>query len=1245
MRRVVGALAAIVLVLAVLGAFPGRASAAPAGQSAGSGTGTEFICSTTSSSASTNANGPFLPIDRWAGAAGPDLHTRLSGGFFGVNDLPQEANREIQSISLSLGNTLWQGGTDLVGLAGRFCFAGKVGVQIDHAAASLGRAISSSGILVAIVVAVIVVALWRARKGASPWRSVLRMAVMVGILTTMLAGASATRKGPGGTADFGTFSPGWLVNEVYGTVASLSSVPTEVITSQPTSLTGLAPQGPTSCGAYMASLVSLYRKSYGGTAQQLAASLPIALDDMWEQAGLRTYIEVQFGAANTYGLWAYCHLLDYDAGYSPAQQVQLLPKGISASPSALAWPAPGSSNATVDAAIIGWAACEGPPGHWAIPRAWISAGVTAQACNQWWTSSGVPSALDWGTGTSKIANAAATASSQGANGAALANFLLNFHGDANGTADAAAITYAASSVVVFGVFALLAGAVLVAKTTLLLMMLLLAVTALLSAWPGASSNRLGQVARYTLGLIVFSTGAQIVLALIALVTGVVSEMVGNLTGQGSFLDVLAMGFAPVGAVYILHFVFTKVLRAPSPFKLSGALAWASSAGSVGGGIAQAVDRNVDQRGLAFVRGAAASARTAVLARYGAPRPDRMGTMQPAGRQSGSSPNGSQSSASRPAPGAQPRPGSPQPAQVGPAPAGGTAGSGSPNGGRPTPSTGAPSPGRQQPSSPAGTRPAGSPNPQPSASRSAPGAQPRPSSPRPAQVGPTPAGATPNGNGSPAGSGAGNGTRRPVTPRGGREPGDDQGRMQPAGRPEVPTGTGVTGQALPGPTGDPRRDGADVTTTPGSTGTGAGRGPVVVGSGLANTEAPRLATAPSEREAPSTARAPAAQPAPDLPGAMPPGEGPPDRGDANGLDEERQLGTDEPQAEERTEEHTEAVGAGAEQGPRPNGPTREQGQPAPGRGHEGNERGGVGEAAAAVAPGATGVPGRTDPARTTTDRAGVPPARAPTSQAEDGSATRRSAPPGGARPRGAQQGPRPQGPRPGPSQGPGQQGGVPNRQARPSSGPTGTATRPGAMAPGGTRPGGDAGHGTGGGGPTSSGGQEGTAGQAGNGQAYEDQTSGPKQPGQQSRPGPGGTPTGASTATSWRRLTAQRLATERAERRAEREGFALLREAEGGRVGQARNAVNDRARLAWERARDKPVRTALRATVGAGVVVAGGAVAVASAPVAAGAGALYASHKAFRWRAEAPARQAERDRRRQAALAAYRASQANRPQPK
>jgi len=620
---------------------PGTAWAAGTEPAPASG----FICApganpatTGGTSGATSITGPYLPIDRWASVAGPDLHSNLSGGFLGVDDLGQEANREIQSFTLTMGNALWQAGADLVSMGAEFCFAPSVAAAVDNTAATLGNALVSSGLVVAVVVVAIAVLIARARKGASPWRALGRLAVFCGVLGAMLAGASATHVNPAtGQVDFGVASPGWLIDNTYAAISRFASAPTAALASTPLGTsgasTGLASTGPLSCGAYTQSLVDDYKSSYGvGAVAQAPASLPLAVNDMWEQSGLVTYMEVQFGASNPYGAVVYCHLLDYNDGYSPTQQTlvagQSLPAGTTLTPQALAWPSPADSNQAVDASIIGWAACQGTPGHWVIDTSWYLTGVVPQTCDSWWSQPAIPGPLDWGPGDgSGIVSVGQSMISQGHSATDVnqfENFLLTFHGDSGGTSDVAAITYMGTSVVVFAVFGLLAVAVLIAKVALLVVMMLIAVVVLMSLWPGHGPGKLSQVTRYTVGLVVFATGAQLALALVALTTGVVSDVVTSFSGQGSYLDVLATGLAPVGAVVVLHMVFTKILKVPSPFKMSGALAWGASLGSIGGGAAGFVNRQFDQRSKSLVRSAGRS----VMSHYGAPRVDRSSSMPP-----------------------------------------------------------------------------------------------------------------------------------------------------------------------------------------------------------------------------------------------------------------------------------------------------------------------------------------------------------------------------------------------------------------------------------------------------------------------------------------------------------------------------------------------------------------------------------------------------------------------------------------
>jgi len=1266
--RAIAALATLGLALAVVPALGASAAmAAPlaaSGAASNAASAQQLICSTSSansfgaSSSGSQPGGPWLPIDRWASVAGSDLHTRLSGGFFGISDLGQEANRELQSLALSLGNTLWQAGTDLVALSGQFCFAGQVGVTIDHTAAALGNALTSSGIVAAVVVALVILLLWRhSRHGSGLWHGLWRMALTLGVLAAMLAGASSTHL-VGGTADFGTFSPGWLVNEVYGTISTLASAPTALLSEQPSGLAGVASQGPASCGAYVSTLVRHYEATYGGNpvSQASAASLPVALNDMWEQAGLRTYTEVQFGAANPYGDWAYCHQLDYNAGYTAADQAEIAREALNGTgaavyPQALAWPAPGSPNPTVDASIVGWAACEGYPGHWGIPAAWASgANVTTQDCDQWWTSSSIPSSLNIGPSTQTVEQDASQAS---ANGGALADFLLNYHGDANGTADAAAITYAISSLVVFVVFAILAGAVLVAKVALLVVMLLLAAVALLSVWPGHGQGRIGQVARYMLGLIVFATGAQLLLALVALVTGLVSEMVSSLAGQGTFLDVLTMGFAPVGAVYILHFVFTKLLKAPSPFKFSGALAWASSAGAVGAGAANALNRQVDQRGLALAR----SAKTAVLSRYGAPRLERLGAMQPAGDPASAdghaAPPGRLAAAAKTAtrlaatsamtPGGMPAT-APGAAKAGTgglgeaaATAGGLGAAKAGTGGLGAAAAAAGGLGAAK----AGAGGLGG----AAAAAGVPGA--------------AKAGAGGLGGAAAAAGMPGAAAARPVAGDGASAPQAQQAALRPArivgermknphaaalgrlgaqarwggtrptstGPSSVPAGALSAGAmppawptegSQPGATGPAQSGPGPRASSPNTPATAAAAppampGPFAIDGGNTSSPHPNLQPPRTSDAMPAAGVPPSPEPPEPAPNEALLGS----KGATEGIPAATDGTTSEPlgplpPASGGSEPLPPTSGPphGAHPGSQPAAMPPAAGQP-----HAMPPVGGQPQVAPSVArpqrlpAGATAAmterppqpatPATTGPTRRSIEHGGprdLPGAMPPGGLPEDAASLDHSAAALGA--------------------------GTATTARAPHAEPEAPPPQPAPL------------------GSTA----EGTSPPEPPEQPTLSPPQQPTSPQQGPAPGPP-TPAAAAAWVSWRRLAAERYAAQTVERKAVREGQALLRGENDSWAGVARSAVNDRAALARQRLRSKPLHTVLRGSAVAAGAVTVGVIATASAPFAIGAAAVYAGHKALRWRAEAPARQAERSARRQAALAAFRAQAASAAQAK
>ena len=620
----VGAVVFAVLVTAGV-ATAGPAWAGPAGSPAPAGAGAaNLFCATKNSSLryKQHFSAGTLPIDRWASSTS-SLHTNFGGGAFGLglNDLAQRIQRNgIETISLTTGNALWKAGTDITEAATNFCFADSLGATADHFAAVLGNAISSSGIEVIPVVFVIVVALWQTARGSrGSWKPLLKTFVTLGVFAAMIGGATATTS----TGPPAPMSPGWMINSIYSTVSNVAALPTAAVAmAADQSLTSVSARDTSnelSCANYEGQLLRNYKADYGtGLVAQAPASVPMAIDSMWEQTGLRAYQDIQFGTqapasslagaelANHYGLRVYCRVLDSQAGIPAAYQIGITSAGAafhgppSPNPQSAAWLSPSDSNSTIDASIIAWAACK-YSGGWHVATGFqLLTGnhkVTGKDCQNWWSSSAgswSQGPFHWSTNTNAVNNYAASSPQ-------VANFLLNWHGDANGQAMVTAIMFVPASLAIFLVFLLLSGALLIAKMAMLVLIILSPIVLVLSMLPGGryegAATKLG---KYTFGLAIFSVTAQLILSLVALISGFLVQAGAGLFGPGSIMTILWTAFTPFAALWLMHHLF-KMIGAPSPFKLNGALGWAAAAGGVGAGIGEAMHRRTAGRAAQGLR--------------------------------------------------------------------------------------------------------------------------------------------------------------------------------------------------------------------------------------------------------------------------------------------------------------------------------------------------------------------------------------------------------------------------------------------------------------------------------------------------------------------------------------------------------------------------------------------------------------------------------------------------------------------
>jgi hypothetical protein len=629
--------AGVLVFAGVAGASPSATTAAPAAQSPTS----QLICSSAGSTGSATADS-YLPATRWAGAISKQ-HTRLSGGFLGVGDIGQVVQRNVfVGGATAIGASEWKLGIAATEMASQFCFANSVGNTADTLAGGLGNAIEQSGIIAALVALAIVIAIWKLSRGQQKqWGKVFRLLVIVGIFVVIVASST----GATGTAAPPRLSPGGIIDTVYGAISNFANGPTNAVATaasnaiNTTHSTTVANQDPLDCSWYTQALVTKYKQSYG--VGNTSYSVPVGLNAMWEQAAIPAYTSEQFGAQNNFGPLVYCHLLEDQAGVPPQTQLDIeraTGKTSAAFPLTQPLANPwygGRTNTYEDASLVAWAACQSPTGAALQPTEWnLTTGqqlttsewtmiknpaqrgggtqITTTDCRFWWvakangggasgyTTTGTVKTLssqtfnpekspfNWTTNAGNITSAVAQIStkklSTGAQaGAGIANYLNNLHGTTNADAEATAIVFFLSSTVVMLVFLILAAALMIAKLALLVSMVLLPIMLLLALFPGSLSSRLPGYLKHLLSLIIFATCAGILLSLVALVTALVADLGTAIGGRGSIVALLWVAISPVASVVIIHHFFKKVLKAPSPFTPSAALAYGAAAGGFAGG--------------------------------------------------------------------------------------------------------------------------------------------------------------------------------------------------------------------------------------------------------------------------------------------------------------------------------------------------------------------------------------------------------------------------------------------------------------------------------------------------------------------------------------------------------------------------------------------------------------------------------------------------------------------------------------
>lgn len=612
-HRTVVALLALLTVIACVGlAGPATAQDGPAKAPA-------ITCRTTQTVEGVAVERPLLPVDRWGDAAAGGFHSRLDPGTFGLGSLE---NRTVRGAwvggALGVGNSLWQGTTSLVEFATMMPMLDTAGCAVDRAAAAVGRTILMSGLLSAAVVVLLLGVAWRAwRRGSmtGSWTTLARAVLVVALFAVMLAGAQRTS----GPSALGTGSPAWLMTTLDGLVGSVAAAPVRALDDTVTEgerLVGPVEGDALHCSRYVAELRDRYRTSVDRRGRAGGpAAVPLALSAMWERAGLLVWQDAQFGPGNDFGAAVGCRLLERRAQVPAAEQRPLTAAAARTSSAFVDDAADvvfvGADALTTDRIIVAWASCD-LPGGWRADSRWQQVEerepVTTPACRTLFWAEGDVGATQWDDPvngehpspfefpeTPELLPAHVLDPD-------VQTFLLNFHGHAVMGAVTVSGVYVLVSLVVALVFGLLGLGIVVAKVALIAMAIMSFVALVLALLPGTGGIRLGRWVRMTVGLLLFAFVAQLLLALVLLLTDLVAAAGFAVFDGASVEGIMWLGFAPIAALLTLHLLISRGLGLPSPFVPSVALAQARAAAS-GALAAGALDRLND---LVRSRGAAPS---------------------------------------------------------------------------------------------------------------------------------------------------------------------------------------------------------------------------------------------------------------------------------------------------------------------------------------------------------------------------------------------------------------------------------------------------------------------------------------------------------------------------------------------------------------------------------------------------------------------------------------------------------------
>jgi hypothetical protein len=474
-----------------------------------------------------------------------------------------------------------------------------LGAQADAVAKTIGEALlSNSPVVLGLVVLIIFGVIFSmARSQNRPWKRLLSVVGVVALFAVMIAGASASTGGTDGE-DYrpGLLSPGWFATSINDSITIIASVPAEALVIANPVEGATSPEG-TGCYTYTENLGAQYEAGSGGNA------IPRIIASLWDSTGLSVWKQTQYGSypydevtGATYGDEAYCHQLDWQSNGSVSAQASTTFGSLGAaeaanySPDSSAWG--DDNNNRRDQSLIAWAACENDGngnfsirGGFAKEKDGTTSWITPNHCDKWWTG-------DRGTNLDAF-NVGGKSSDVTAHtdDPAIINFIQTLHGNDTNAGLLLIWTYGISAFMIMLVFGGLGIAIVIAKFAGVVMIVSVFFVLLMSLLAKQDmGNKMMQYLKTYIGFSVFAFGATLILAMVTILSQMISGTGNAVFGQGSIMALIWTGASPIIACWLLHLIFTKFFKMPSVFKPSSALAWGAAGGAVGGAIGQSLAR-------------------------------------------------------------------------------------------------------------------------------------------------------------------------------------------------------------------------------------------------------------------------------------------------------------------------------------------------------------------------------------------------------------------------------------------------------------------------------------------------------------------------------------------------------------------------------------------------------------------------------------------------------------------------------